>query len=66
MTFAAAAARAAGVATGLLGWSPDVFWRATPADLTLALRARVGGEADTVRAADAALLAKLVEDNPDG
>lgn len=35
--FAALARMAAGVATGRLGWSPDAFWQATPADLWLAL-----------------------------
>ncbi|MFN3370450.1 MAG: phage tail assembly chaperone [Sphingomonadaceae bacterium] len=36
-TFAAIARAAAGLATGRLGWSPEAFWRATPADLGLAL-----------------------------
>lgn len=31
-----------GVALGLLGWTPDTFWRATPAELAAALEARAG------------------------
>ena len=33
-TFAAGAARLAGVIPRLLGWRPDDFWNATPAELT--------------------------------
>lgn len=33
MNFAAAANRLAGVAGRSLGWTPDVFWGATPAEL---------------------------------
>ena len=33
-TFAAGAARLAGVIPRLLGWRPDDFWSATPAELT--------------------------------
>jgi uncharacterized phage protein (TIGR02216 family) len=32
-----AAARLSGVAAAVLGWRPDEFWRATPAELGLAL-----------------------------
>lgn len=31
--FAGAAARLAGVAGVMFGWSPEAFWRATPAEL---------------------------------
>ena len=27
---------------GLLGWTPEAFWRATPQDLRLALEGRLG------------------------
>lgn len=37
--FAAGTARLAGVAGLLLGWTPDAFWRATPAELRSALEA---------------------------
>jgi uncharacterized phage protein (TIGR02216 family) len=40
--FARSAARLAGAAGLLLGWSPDSFWRATPAELRTALEALVG------------------------
>lgn len=29
------------LALGLLGWEPEVFWRATPAELALALAGRI-------------------------
>jgi hypothetical protein len=41
VSFAEAAQRAAGAATGLLGWSPDAFWRATPAELLTAFEGRL-------------------------
>lgn len=42
--FADGAARLAGVAGWLLGWRPDEFWRATPAELGAVLRAARGEE----------------------
>lgn len=36
--FADAAERAAGVACAWLGWRPEEFWRATPAELATALK----------------------------
>ncbi|WP_340265314.1 phage tail assembly chaperone [Sphingobium mellinum] len=45
MNFFKAAARLAGVAGWLLGWRPDEFWRATPAELEAVLRAARGEEA---------------------
>ena len=39
MRFASAAAQAAGLAARALGWRPDEFWRATPAELALSLDA---------------------------
>ena len=35
--FGAAAARLYSAAAALLGWRPDEFWNATPAELALAL-----------------------------
>jgi uncharacterized phage protein (TIGR02216 family) len=59
-----AVARAAGrVATGLLGWTPDQFWRATPAELWLALEGRFG---DGPAPFGSAELAKLRERLSDG
>lgn len=40
--FALGAKRLAGLAGVLLGWSPDSFWRATPAELRAALEALAG------------------------
>lgn len=36
-SFAAAAGRWNGLAARLLGWRPDDFWKATPAELVMAL-----------------------------
>ncbi len=61
-TFAAAARTAARLAT-TLGWSPDVFWTSTPAELRTALGLDLAVEAPTAVAAD---LARLKEAFPDG
>jgi uncharacterized phage protein (TIGR02216 family) len=37
MTFGEAAAKLFGAASSLLGWRPDEFWNATPAELATAL-----------------------------
>jgi uncharacterized phage protein (TIGR02216 family) len=63
VTFAAAAARLAGVAAVTLGWRPDEFWRATPDELAAPARALSPAEAVP---ADAAMLARLQEAFPDG
>ena len=41
--FSEAAGRLAGMAGALLGWRPDEFWRATPAELAAVLSALAGG-----------------------
>jgi hypothetical protein len=38
-TFAAAASRLAGLAGALIGWPPETFWQATPAELASILAA---------------------------
>lgn len=43
--FSADARRLAGVAGALLGWRPDEFWKATPAELATVLEALAAGEA---------------------
>lgn len=67
MTFLAAARVAARVAAVTLGWRPDEFWAATPADLVTALGLDAG--ADGVVAEGAALegagLARMMEAWPD-
>ena len=40
--FSASAARLAGLAGVLLGWRPDEFWNATPAELATVLEAIAG------------------------
>jgi uncharacterized phage protein (TIGR02216 family) len=62
--FSEAAARLAGLAGALLGWRPDDFWRATPAELAGVLAALAGdGGAAPVTHAE---LVRLKERFPDG
>jgi hypothetical protein len=67
VTFADAAGRLAGTAGAVLGWSPDAFWRATPAELGAVVRA-MAGEADAggSEPPDAGLIARMREAFPDG
>jgi uncharacterized phage protein (TIGR02216 family) len=62
-TFAAAAVRLAGFGCAMLGWRPDEFWRATPAELAAVVAALTG---DTPAALDARGVAALMEEFPDG
>lgn len=63
-TFAAAAGRIAGIAGAVLGWRPDEFWQATPAELATVLAALAGGgDAPPPGASDRA---RLMEMFPDG
>ncbi|WP_294236092.1 phage tail assembly chaperone [uncultured Sphingomonas sp.] len=64
MSFAEGAARLAGMAGAVLGWSPDRFWRATPAELhaVVAAMTEPGGAAPP----SSATLARLREMYPDG
>jgi uncharacterized phage protein (TIGR02216 family) len=62
MMFATVASRLAGLTGVLLGWRPEEFWRATPAELETILAAL----APSQDAADPALLARLKEQFPDG
>jgi uncharacterized phage protein (TIGR02216 family) len=59
------AARLAGMAGALLGWGPDEFWRATPAELMAVVRAMVGGN-DVGLATDklAELMARFPDRHP--
>lgn len=62
--FAEAAARLAGASGVMFGWAPAAFWAATPAELGAlidALKSEAGAEP-----VDAALLARLKEQFPDG
>lgn len=58
---------AARVATGVLGWSPAMFWDATVAELLTAIEGRFGHEASGVSLPLAiADLNRLKERFPDG
>ena len=61
--FSEAAGRLAGLAGALLGWRPDEFWRATPAELAAVLGALAGGDVAPVTGDE---LARLKERFPDG
>jgi hypothetical protein len=54
--------RLAGLAGALLGWRPDEFWRATPAELATVLKALTPDQ-QGISAED---LARLKEIFPDG
>ena len=62
--FSEAAGRLAGMAGALLGWRPDEFWRATPAELAGVLAALAGESAAAPLSRDD--LARLKEMFPDG
>lgn len=63
MTFSERARALAGMAGALLGWPPDQFWRATPAELAAVFTALAPSSAAP---ADAALVARMKEQFPDG
>ena len=58
-TFAAATRRWCPLAARLLGWRPDEFWRATPAELVLALADP--GAADAITPPSRETLARMME-----
>ncbi|MET1113249.1 MAG: phage tail assembly chaperone [Allosphingosinicella sp.] len=60
--FSEGAARLAGLAGALLGWRPDEFWRATPAELGAVLGAMVGEDFKPAGRAD---LERLMKRFPD-
>lgn len=62
MSFADEATKLAGQTALLLGWRPDDFWNATPAELASVLAA-ASTEGD---AADTQKLTELMELYPDG
>jgi uncharacterized phage protein (TIGR02216 family) len=61
--FSEAAARLAGLTGALLGWRPDEFWRATPAELEAVLLAMLPADPAPASRAD---LERLMERFPDG
>ena len=62
--FSEAAGRLAGLAGALLGWRPEEFWRATPAELAAVLGALAGGGGAAPVTRDQ--LTRLKEMFPDG
>jgi hypothetical protein len=64
-SFAASAARLAGLAAVLLGWRPHEFWAATPEELAGVLAA-LAGDSEGAVPPDAATMAALKEMFPDG
>jgi len=64
--FAEGAVRLAGFAGAVLGWSPDAFWRATPAELAVVVTAAGGGAEAGMSPPDAITLAAMREAFPDG
>ncbi|PWG01833.1 phage tail assembly chaperone [Sphingosinicella humi] len=62
-TFARAARHLAGAAGLLLGWRPNEFWRATPAELAAVLGLLAGEAAVSATGDD---LRRLMEMFPDG
>ena len=63
-SFAEAAARLAGFAGAMLGWTPDAFWRATPAELAVVVQALQGDTPPPPPTRDE--IAALMEAFPDG
>lgn len=61
--FSEAAGRLVGLAGALLGWRPDEFWRATPAELAAVLEALAGSDDASAGRSD---LDRLMEMFPDG
>ena len=60
--FSDSAARLAGLSGALLGWRPEEFWRATPAELGTVIEAMLGPEAKGASRGD---LERLMERFPD-
>ncbi len=60
--FSESAARLAGLAGALLGWRPDEFWRATPAELGAVLAAMAGDADEAVSRSE---LEELMQRLPD-
>lgn len=62
--FRSVTVRLAGFAGAALGWAPDTFWCATPADLAAVVAVLTGENAPPPP--DAATIARLQEAFPDG
>ena len=66
--FSPAAIRLGGVMARIAGWTPDIFWNATPAEAAMVLGgwSELGGGDAVAPPPDAALRARLMEQFPDG
>ena len=62
MTFAETAVRLAGLAARTLGWRPQEFWAATPAELALSLGADGRADCPPSRAELMSLIEKDTQD----
>lgn len=62
MSFAETAHRLAGQTAMLLGWRPDDYWNATPAELQAILNAMPRPDEDAV---DGSMLSALMQQFPD-
>jgi uncharacterized phage protein (TIGR02216 family) len=60
--FSEGAGRLAGLAGALLGWRPDEFWRATPAELASVVAAMRGEGGETLSAAELERLTAMFPD----
>lgn len=59
------AVRLAGLMARLAGWTPDIFWNATPAEAAMVLAAWTGGADGGAAPPDAGRRARLMEQFPD-
>jgi hypothetical protein len=59
------AVRLAGVMARVAGWTPDIFWNATPAEAAMVLACWTDEGSASVPPPDAALRARLMEQFPD-
>ena len=65
-TMAGRAERLAGVMALVAGWSPDLFWSATPHEAAGVLSAATGAGEGVADPADRARLDRMMEQFPDG
>ena len=63
MRFRDSARRLSGLAGALLGWPPDQFWRATPAELAAVLEALAPPAGEGMSSADVARLREMFPDD---
>lgn len=63
IAFAKSAGDLAGLAARALGWTPDVFWQATPAELAAVLAPTAGCESEALSREE---MAQLMKDHDNG